>query len=254
MEILPVPCLSDNYAYLVRASGRAETVVVDPGTAAPVIRALETRHLRLVGLLCTHHHVDHVGGVSALRRRYGSVPVHGHSSDQHRIPELTHPVNDGDVLHLAELEFEVWHVPGHTLGALAYRVEQAIFTGDTLFGAGCGRLFEGTARQMYESLQRFAKLPHDTQIYPGHEYTLANLSFAARIEPQNARIAERKRIVSERLARGELGVPFDVADELKTNPFMRVDRSEIRSATGVQTAVPDSAVFATLRKQKDGSR
>jgi hydroxyacylglutathione hydrolase len=214
-----VPVLSDNYAWLIH-DGR-EAVVVDPGEAGPVLAALEQRRLRLRWLLATHHHHDHVGGIEALCAAASGVEVVSSMHDLGRVPRATRGVVDGERLTVAGLELTAMLVPGHTLGALTYVGGGAMFTGDTLFLAGCGRLFEGTPEQMFTSLRRLAALPPETLVYCGHEYTEKNLRFAASVEPDNPAIAERQARVVEQRRQDDPTVPAPLAVELATNPFLR---------------------------------
>jgi hydroxyacylglutathione hydrolase len=248
MRIIPVPCLSDNYAYLVTADGRSEAIVIDPSEAPPVIEAIEREQLRLVAIVNTHHHHDHVGGNEALRARYGELPVHAHVSDVGRVPAQTERVEDGKPFQLAGLELRPLHVPGHTLGAVAYTVEDAVFTGDTLFIAGCGRMFEGKPPMMHASLSRLAALPPGTRVYCGHEYTVSNLRFAEAVEPDNEVV--KKKLAASRAARerGEVTVGSTIAEELATNPFLRCAEPSVQARYPGAT-LPD--VFAALRSAKD---
>jgi hydroxyacylglutathione hydrolase len=205
MRIVPVPCLTDNYAYLVIDGKRA--AVVDPGEAPPVEAALARERVELIAIWLTHHHWDHVGGVPGLTRP--GIEVVAHTSDRERT-RATRYVDEGDTI---ELGARILHNPGHTLGAISYVVDRCVFTGDTLFGAGCGRLFEGTPEMMYESLGKLAALTPETLVYFGHEYTASNLRFAAEVEPDNAAIAERSRAAPT--------TPSTIALERATNPFVR---------------------------------
>jgi len=246
--IVPVPCLRDNYAYLIR-NGSGGALVVDPGEAEPVEEALEREGLELSGILCTHHHRDHVGGNEELAQ--GGVEVVGHVSDRHRIPALTRTVEDGDVLELAGLRLSILHVPGHTLGAIAYLVDGVLFSGDTLFCAGCGRLREGTFAQLHGSLSRLVRtLSADTVVYAGHEYTESNLRFAHAVEPDNVEIQERSARVTERRRQGLFCAAATLGEELSTNPFLRVHLPAVGRAVGLEHADP-AQVFRALRSWKD---
>jgi hydroxyacylglutathione hydrolase len=252
MRVIPVPCLSDNYAYLVTADGSDEALVIDPSEAEPVIAALEREGLRLVAIVNTHHHHDHVGGNEGLRARFGPLPVYAHASDEGRVPAQTDHVEEGRRLRIAGLDLDPLHVPGHTTGAVAYHVDGGVFTGDTLFVAGCGRLFEGTPEMMHRSLcEKLARLPPETRVYCGHEYTVANLRFAAHAEPDNGAVAaklERARAARER---GEPTVPSTIGEELATNPFLRVAEPALAARF---PGANDVEVFAAVRKAKDGFR
>jgi hydroxyacylglutathione hydrolase len=249
MRVVTVPCLSDNYAYLLIADGSSRAVVVDPSEAAPVIAAIEREQLELVAILNTHHHWDHVGGNVELRKRYGQLPVYAHASDRGRVPEQTDAVEEGVPFSVAGLDFTALHVPGHTLGAVSYVTEGAVFTGDTLFVAGCGRLFEGTAEQMYVSLvEKLGKLPAETRVYCGHEYTVANLRFAAFAEPDNDAARAKLEQARSTRARNEPTVPSTIGDELAVNPFMRSNQPSLqRRFAGNSPA----EVLGAVRKAKD---
>jgi len=252
MNVQPVACLSDNYAYLLTAPGSKAAVVVDPSEAPSVVAALERAGLELVAILNTHHHYDHVGGNEDLLSKYGKLPVFAHVSDAGRVPAQTERVEEGKKVAVAGLEFVPLHVPGHTLGAVSYFGHGAVFTGDTLFVAGCGRLFEGTPAQMYTSLSgKLGKLPPATRVYCGHEYTVQNLRFAATVEPDNAAIREKLEAAQAARAKGEPTVPSTIADELAVNPFMRCDEPSVRARFPGETG-PD--VLAAVRRAKDSFR
>lgn len=224
MRIIPVPCLKDNYAYLVVCEDTGLAAVVDPSEAEPVLAAVEREKVTVHAVWNTHHHHDHVGGNQALSAAFPGVEVVAHSSDRGRVPAQTRFIEEGDELALGSLRATVVHNPGHTRGAISYRVRgepDVLFTGDTLFGAGCGRLFEGTPADMFTSLGKLTSLAPDTRVYCGHEYTASNLRFAAAAEPDNPAVAERRRLVEATRARGEPTVPFTVREELATNPFVR---------------------------------
>lgn len=249
MRVIPVPCLSDNYAYLVTADGSDMAFVVDPSESAPVIAALTQHRLRLVAILNTHHHHDHIGGNEGLLAEYGPMPVYAHAIDKERIPALTVPLVDGQEFSVAGLDLRAIHVPGHTRGAVAYVVEGAVFTGDTLFVGGCGRLFEGTAEQMYESLNvKLARLPRETKIYCGHEYTVNNLRFAVSVEPGNGLAAVKLAAAQAIRARGEPTVPSTLDEELATNPFLRCEETAFLAR---YPAFKPAQTFAQVRKAKD---
>jgi hydroxyacylglutathione hydrolase len=254
MQVAIVPCLKDNYAYLLWAAGSKRAVVVDPGEAEPVARALQERGLELGAILATHHHLDHVGGNVELARRFPGVMVFGHASDRGRIPAQTEFLASGADVEVEGLAFRALHIPGHTRGALGYAGEGAVFTGDTLFAGGCGRLFEGTPAQMYESLNvTLAALPDATRVYCGHEYTVANLKFAAHIEPGNAAVSVKAARVAAQRARGEATVPSTLGEEKATNPFLRCDSSEIVAhvSSGLAADRSPAAILGAVRAAKD---
>jgi len=257
LEVSPVRAFSDNYLWLIRApDDRRGAVVVDPGDARPVEAALEQHRLALKAILVTHHHPDHVGGVQALAARHGAG-VFGPARE--RLPCEFRPLDDGDVVSLADLglEFHVMAVPGHTLGHIAYHGHDALFCGDTLFSAGCGRLFEGTPTQMLDSLDRIAALPDDTRIYCAHEYTLSNLRFAAAVEPGNADVLDTLEAVRELRARDGITLPTTLGRERRINPFLRCREPAVYAAAEARAGTPLPGpvdVFAVIRGWKDEFR
>jgi len=257
LEVSPVRAFSDNYIWLVHAPAvRGEVVVVDPGDARPVEAALEQHGLRLRGVLVTHHHPDHVGGVRELAARH-AAPVFGPARET--MPCDVRSLDDGDVVSLAELgfEFQVMDVPGHTAGHIAYHGHGALFCGDTLFSAGCGRLFEGTPAQMLGSLDRIAALPDDTRIFCAHEYTLSNLLFAAAVEPGNADVLASLEATRALRDRDAITLPSRLGQERRINPFLRCREPAVRAAAEAHAGRSLSEpvdVFATVRAWKDGFR
>jgi hydroxyacylglutathione hydrolase len=254
MDIVIIPCLSDNYAYLL--VGRAgRTIVVDPSEAAPVRAELAQRGLSLVGIWATHHHGDHVGGIPELLQSFPGIDVLGSAYDaaRQRIPGLTRALAESDSLSFEGARVQLVFVPGHTLGAVAYVCEGALFSGDTLFAAGCGRMFEGTPEGMQASLAALRALPDDTRLYCGHEYTEQNLRFAANVEPANAAISGRLTRVRGQRAAGQPSLPCTLAEELATNPFLRWDAPDVIARARQLGAANDqpAAVFAALRRAKD---
>lgn len=251
MNIIPVSAFRDNYIWLLHNGKQA--VVVDPGDAAPVQSFLNAHGLSLCAILITHHHADHTGGIQALIRRT-PVPVFGPAAEA--ITGLTHPLADGDVARVPELglELQVISVPAHTAGHIAYHGQGMLFCGDTLFSAGCGRLFEGTPAQLQQALSRFVALGDDTQVYCTHEYTLSNLAFAAAVEPDNPAIAERiARCEAVRVGQRPT-VPFPLAGERLSNPFLRAHEASVarqaEARAGRALASPVE-VFAVLREWKN---
>lgn len=259
VQTLVVPCLSDNYSFLVgkSLSDGSDVAVVDPCDPTPILAEIRRRALRLVAILNTHQHADHVGGNRVLVSEFPGIPVVAHHSDRGRIPEQTQFVDEGDEVCAAGLTFSVLFVPGHTSGHIAYVTPGAVFAGDTLFGGGCGRLFEGTPEQMNDSLnQKLRRLPDDTKVYFAHEYTQNNLRFALSVEPGNAALIARAAQVAAHRANGGWTVPTTLGEEKRTNPFLRVDELEIvEHFREVLPAQPTSdAVFAALRRAKDTFR
>lgn len=250
----PIPAFLDNYLWLLERGGNA--AIVDPGDAAAVQRVLDRRGLALSAILVTHHHMDHIGGVETLKARHG-VPVYGPAAEAPRIPGLTHPLGEGDRVRLDSLdaEFEVWEVPGHTVGHIAYVGEGCVLCGDTLFSAGCGRLFEGTPQQMHRSLARLASLPEATRVYCTHEYTLSNLAFAAAVEPDSAVIRQEIARVRDLRERQVPSLPSTIGHERRVNPFLRAADPAVAVAARQQAGCElagEIEVFAALRRWKDG--
>lgn len=253
--IIPVGAFTDNYVWMLRDDRHA--VAVDPGDSAPVLAFLEQHRLELTAILATHHHRDHVGGIPALVERFGAR-VYGPAGET--IPERAVALRQGDRVDIERpgIVLEVIDIPGHTAGHIAYagRIDgqPVLFCGDTLFAAGCGRLFEGTPAQMWSSLSKLAALPPSTHVYCGHEYTLANLRFAAAVEPRNPAIAERSDREQAKRNRDAPTLPSTIADELATNPFLRVREPAVRAMAQAQASRPlddDVAVFGVLRDWKN---
>jgi hydroxyacylglutathione hydrolase len=257
LDVSPVRAFSDNYIWLIRApADPARAVVVDPGDARPVDAALERLGVTLHAVLITHHHPDHVGGVRELAARHGAT-VFGPARE--KLPCEVRPLDDGDVVHLADLglDFAVMAVPGHTLGHVAYLGHGALFCGDTLFSAGCGRLFEGTPAQMLGSLDRIAALPDATLVYCTHEYTLSNLRFAAAVEPGNADVLSSLEATRALRERDGISLPAQLGRERIINPFLRCREPSVRAAAESHAGhpLPDAVdVFAVVRAWKDGFR
>ena len=248
----PVPAFDDNYIWLITRGALA--AVVDPGDATPVRQRLQQRGLQLAGILVTHHHGDHVGGVEELARSTGAQ-VFGPASE--RIPARDVAVAGGERIEVLGLEFEVIDVPGHTRGHVAYHspAQRWLFCGDTLFAGGCGRLFEGTPEQMTESLARLAALDGETRVYCAHEYTVANLRFALAVEPGNEALRQRQQTCLAQRARGQPTVPSTIAEERATNPFLRCDLPSVQmvaEARAGTTLATRAQVFALLRQWKNG--
>jgi hydroxyacylglutathione hydrolase len=246
-----VPCLKDNYAYLLHDEATGATGVVDPSEAAPVEAALAKRGWRLTHILNTHHHWDHTGGNPELKARHKAVVV-GPRPDRDRIPDIDVDVDEGEKFRLGEAEAEILFIPGHTRGHIAFWFpeSQAVFCGDTLFAIGCGRMFEGTPQQMWRSLGKLRDLPPETRVYCGHEYTQANARFALTVEPKNARLAARAAAVDAARAAGRPTIPSTIGEERETNPFLRADQPAIAATVGLAAADP-VAVFAEVRQRKD---
>ena len=227
LEVARVPILDDNYVWLLHDEASGETVAVDPGEAEPVLAAAEARGWRIGQVWATHWHRDHTGGIAAIKAATGAT-VTGPAAEAAKIPTLDIEVREGDRVRIGTHEGVVMAVPGHTAGHIAIHLPDAAiaFTGDTLFAMGCGRLFEGTAEQMWRNMERLAALPPETKVYAGHEYTLGNARFAVTIEPDNAALADRLEEVAAARARGEATLPTTIALERATNPFVRAGSAE----------------------------
>lgn len=250
LEIVTIPCLRDNYAYLVISPDGGAAALVDAPEAAPIKAVLDRRGLVLTDLLITHHHDDHIGAVDALTTP--DTRVIGAQADVHRLPPLDLAVADGDRFDLFGAEVRVMDVSGHTMGHIAFHIPaaNAVFTADSLMALGCGRLFEGTAARMWDSLSKLAALPPDTLVCSGHEYTQANARFALSVEPGNDALRARAHAVDEARAAGQATVPSVLGEELRTNPFLRAGLPEVKDRLGMHGA-PDVDVFAEIRRRKD---
>jgi len=257
MRLRPIPALADNYIWMLDDGQRA--LIVDPGEAAPVQAVLAADGLVLDTILVTHHHHDHTGAIAELAD--AKVRVIGPAAERQKIGSLSETVADGDAVQALGIEFRVLAVPGHTLGHITYhapalQAQGLIFCGDTLFSAGCGRLFEGTPEQMHASLSKLRALPDATAVCCTHEYTLSNLAFAQAVEPDNADIAEHIAAVKALRAEGKPSLPSSIALEKRINPYLRcMEGTPIASARaqGAESTAP-VAVFAALRRWKDGFR
>ncbi len=255
MRVVAVPVLADNYSWLIIDEAEKVAAIVDCAEVEPVLAAVAREGVRLVAVLSTHHHFDHVGGNEELARRV-PLRIYGNGADGDRIPGLTDGVHEGDRVEIGRLGAEVLFIPAHTSGHIAYHFarERAVFTGDTLFAAGCGRLFEGEPAQMMASLGKLAALPDETRVYCGHEYTVRNLEFAGSLEPGNRAIDDKLAWARARRGEAKPTLPTTIASEKQTNPFLRAECDELRSS--VQRLCPDvpaetAAIFAATRRLKD---
>ena len=227
LQVFQIPVLLDNYIYLLQDKNTGKTAVVDPALASPVENFLKEKNYSLDFILNTHHHPDHVGGNRQLKQKT-QCEVVGFAEDAHRIPGISRFVKEGEELSLGPFLFRVLFLPGHTLGHIAYWFfkEKKLFVGDTLFAMGCGRLFEGTPKQMFKSLNQIKKLPEDTEVFCAHEYTEKNAHFALSVEPQNPALQKRMQKVKEERKQNKATVPFFLSEELQTNPFLRAKTLE----------------------------
>lgn len=275
MRIVPIPCRSDNYAYLLVCRETKEAAIVDVSEAGPVLAAIDQgagtadsrrdlstllnhnrEDVRIVAILSTHHHPDHVDGNEEVRSKLGIDRVYGHASDRGRIPGQTQYLQENDTFEIGRLEVRALHIPGHTLGAVAYVVtdehdDPVVFTGDTLFTGGCGRLFEGDPPMMHVSLQKLAALDPKTRVYCGHEYTESNLRFAAHVEPSNPAIASARTRAAQLRKEGRPTMGTTIADELSYNPFLRTSSAEIRKSLGIAESATAAEALGEIRKAKD---
>lgn len=246
MQIQMLPS-NDNYIYLLHHGDK--TAVVDPAVAEPVIEQLEQRQWSLDHIFITHHHSDHTGGNIALKQRYGCQII-GAQADSHRVPGLDIAVSEGEPLHFAGQIVDIFEVPGHTSAHLAFRIGQALFSGDSLFALGCGRLFEGTPAQMWHSLCKLRVLPDDTLVYCGHEYTEVNARFCLSVDPDNPDLQEYAGEVFALRTAGKPTVPSTLGRERRSNSFLRADDPQLAARLGLMEAPPEE-VFAEIRRRKD---
>ena len=251
LRIHRIPARTDNYLWLVHEPDTDTVAIVDPADAEPVIAKCEELGLYLTHILNTHHHGDHVGGNLALKEKYDCVII-GPAADEARIPGIDIAVGEDDTVALGTETARVFDVPGHTRGHIAYWFanSEALFCGDTLFALGCGRLFEGTPEQMWESLSKFDEIPDETRVYCAHEYTQANARFARSIDPDNAALKKRAASIDRLRAKDTPTVPSTLGEERATNPFLRADDPDFQAALGLGTDDP-VAVFAETRSRKD---
>jgi len=255
MKIITIPCLQDNFAYLLICKNSHEAAVVDPSEAIPVKNALIKHKVKLKAVLNTHHHWDHVGGNKELMDENPDLKIYGHESDRGRIPGQNVFLKNGEKVYFGEKSGTFLYNPGHTSGAITYLFDKSAFTGDTLFAAGCGRIFEGTYAEMYDSINNIiGKLPSETKLYFGHEYTENNLNFALSVEPNNKAIHKRLTYVKFLRSSGKFSCPTTIEEERKTNPFLRCSASEICkfvTSKDSNNNLSEIEVFKFLRELKD---
>lgn len=265
-ETSAIAALSDNYIWTLQAPAApagSAVAIIDPGAAKPVLRWLERRQAHIGAILVTHHHADHTDGIDALLAHARTaddspIPVYGPAAERDRVPQITHPLTDGDTFALdwLDLRFAVIATPGHTLGHIALHAPGMLFAGDTLFRGGCGRVFEGTPAQMQQSLARLRELPAATRVYSGHEYTQKNLAFAQTVEPDNPAITAAIAQVAALRQNGQPSLPGTLEQEYRINPFLRWDHTDVAQAASHHaghTLTDPAAIFAELRAWKDAA-
>ena len=251
MKIEIIPCLKDNYSYVIIDENNKKTCVIDPSESRPIINFLEKNNLKLNYILNTHHHYDHVGGNSELKKKYKSKVV-GFIEDYKRIPEIDNKIKDEEIWKEDNFEAKVMHIPGHTLGHICFYFykDNNLFTGDTLFSLGCGRIFEGTYEQMFSSLEKIKKLPPKTKIYCGHEYTLQNSKFCIQYDKENQNLIKKIKDINEKLKNNKPTIPSTIEDELKNNIFLRSNNENIKTNLNIGSSSP-LITFSKLRDLKD---
>jgi hydroxyacylglutathione hydrolase len=251
MQITPIPCLKDNYAYIVNDEISKTVGVVDPSEAIPIISYLDKKKLKLNYILNTHHHFDHVGGNIELKKLYKAKVV-GFEGDKHRIPEIDITLKDNDKWNFGNSTVKIMHIPGHTLGHICFffEKEKTIFTGDTLFSLGCGRIFEGDHKQMLASLNKIKKLPKDTKIYFGHEYTYKNAEFCIKYDDKNSNLIKQFEKIKKLRFKNLATAPSTLDDELKSNIFLRCDQNDLKIKLNMKND-EDYKVFKKVRDLKD---
>ena len=251
MNIEIIPCLNDNYSYLIKDDQTNTTAIIDPSEFNPCNKKINHKHKKLDFILNTHHHFDHIGGNTELKKKYGSK-ILGFEKDKNRIPEIDVLLKDSQEFKIGNLSFKTIFIPGHTLGHIAFyfEKEKVIFTGDTLFSLGCGRIFEGTYQQMFDSLNIIKSLPEDTKIYCGHEYTKSNLQFCLEYNPTNNHLINKKKVIEAKIKDGKPTIPSTIKDEIQTNIFLRYDDLDVKHALNLKNA-SDLEIFTKLRELKD---
>jgi len=227
MRVEIIPCLQDNYSYLIIDENNNSACVVDPGEAKPIVDYLKNKNIKLRYILNTHHHFDHIGGNEYLKKKFGSIVV-GFKKDINRIPEIDILLEDNQIWKAENFEAKIIHIPGHTTGHICFHFfqEKLVFTGDTLFSLGCGRIFEGTYKEMFESLNKIKSLPEETKVYCGHEYTLSNLKFCIKYNPENRNLKKKAENIKKKIDNGLPTIPSTIKDELECNIFLRANDLE----------------------------
>tara|TARA_Y100000591_G_scaffold315617_1_gene323388 strand:- start:457 stop:1218 length:762 start_codon:yes stop_codon:yes gene_type:complete len=251
MNIEIIPCLNDNYSYLIEDDQTNTIAIIDPSEFGPCDEKINQKYKKLDFILITHHHADHVGGNTELKKKYGSK-ILGFEKDKDRIPAIDILLKDDQEFRFGNLNFKTLFIPGHTSGHIAFyfEKEKVIFTGDTLFSLGCGRIFEGTYEQMFFSLNKIKSLPKDTKIYCGHEYTKSNLEFCLKFNSNNNYLKDKQKMIEAKIKDKKPTIPSTLKDELRTNIFLRYDDPDIKDALNLKNA-SDLQIFTKLRDLKD---
>jgi len=251
MEITPIPCLTDNYAYIIEDNNSKTTGVIDPSESQPIISFLKRKNIKLNYILNTHHHFDHIGGNVELKKIYNAKII-GFEGDKHRIPGIDITLKDNENFNFGNSTIKVFHIPGHTLGHVCFffEKEKIAFTGDTLFSLGCGRIFEGDHKQMFSSLNKIKKLPKDTKIYCGHEYTYKNAEFCMKHDINNNDLKKKFKIIKKLRLQNLPTVPSSLEDEINSNIFLRCDQNDLKTKLNMENG-EDFEVFMKVRDLKD---
>ena len=251
MDIEIIPCLNDNYSYLLKDNQTDTVAIIDPSEFGPCDKKINQKYKKLDLILNTHHHFDHVGGNAELKKKYGAK-ILGFENDKKRIPEIDTLLKDGQEFKIGNLNVKTIFIPGHTSGHIAFyfEKEKVVFTGDTLFSLGCGRVFEGTYQQMFESLNKIKSLPGDTKIYCGHEYTKNNLGFCIKFNPNNKYLKDKEKMLEAKIKDGKPRIPSTIKEEIQTNIFLRYNDVDVKDALNLKNA-SDLEIFTKLRDLKD---
>ena len=251
MNIEIIPCLNDNYSYLIHEDKTNTVAIIDPSDFEPCDKLIKNKYKKLDYILNTHHHYDHVGGNERLKKKYSST-ILGFENDKDRIPYIDKFLNDNQNFKIGNLNFSVIFIPGHTTGHIAFylKKEKIVFTGDTLFSLGCGRVFEGTSNQIFNSINKLKRLPLETKMYFGHEYTQRNLEFCIKYEPDNEDLKKKKDWIDAKVKSKSPTAPITIGEELKTNIFLRCNKQSIKNALNLDNS-SELEVFAKLRDLKD---
>ena len=251
MEVEIISCLKDNYSYLVIDKSNNSACIIDPSESEPIIEIIKKKKVNLKFILNTHHHYDHIGGNEILKKKFGAKII-AFKDDKNRIPFVDILLEDNEIWKNLNFEFKVFHIPGHTSGHICFYFykDNIVFSGDTLFSLGCGRVFEGTYEQMFQSLNKLKNLPGDTKIYCGHEYTFTNLEFCLKFNPNNSFLKEKKDTIELCLKNKKPTIPTTISEEIKTNIFLRFNDPDVKKAINLENS-SDIEIFTKLRDLKD---